>query len=298
MNHSTTRQRVLGAMNDRLIDTHRRAFTLIELIVVVAIVAVLVNLLLPVLGGAKENGRAAVCGSNIRQLTLANSAYAVDQKEHYVPAAEDLFVGLGGRKRWHGQRNSAGVSSNPQDNIFDPHRSPLRGYIGGQGRVKQCPTFTDAVQDGAVNAFEAGTGGYGYNHQYIGGRNDLYGFTAQAASTTAQTSDPAQPSHTVMFTDVALAQQQDDSPYLIEYSFCEPPFWQMTPGTPSTFATNPTIHFRHHDSANVAWTDGHVSIEKMTFSGPYMFYGMTQTTVQEMGFGWFGPESNQYFDLQ
>ena len=285
-------------MRDRLANTNREAFTLIELIVVVAVMALLINLLLPVLGAAKENGRAAVCGSNVRQLALANSTYAVDQKEHYVPAAEDLFVGLGGRKRWHGQRNSAGVSPNPQDNIFDPHRSPLRGYMDGQGRVKQCPTFTDAVQDGALNAFEAGTGGYGYNHQYVGGRNDLYGFTARAVRNTAKTTDPAQPSQTVMFTDAALAQQQGGSLYLVEYSFCEPPFWQMTPGAPSAFATNPTIHFRHHDAANAAWTDGHVSGEKMTFSGPYLLYGMPEATVQEMGFGWFGPEGNQYFDLR
>jgi len=56
------------------------AFTLVELLVVIAIIAVLASLLLPVLGRAKEAGRTAVCGSNLRQLALAAAAYSLDNK--------------------------------------------------------------------------------------------------------------------------------------------------------------------------------------------------------------------------
>ncbi len=61
--------------------TQDAAFTLIELLVVIAIIAILAALLLPVLNRAKEAGRAAVCGGNMRQLGIAAAAYTMDNKD-------------------------------------------------------------------------------------------------------------------------------------------------------------------------------------------------------------------------
>lgn len=55
-----------------------RGFTLVELLVVVAIVAVLAGLLLPALGSAKAAARRAGCLSNLRQVGLAITLYAGD----------------------------------------------------------------------------------------------------------------------------------------------------------------------------------------------------------------------------
>ncbi len=56
-------------------------FTLIELLVVIAIIAILVGILLPSLGAARERGRVMVCQSNVRQLATAAVLYAQDFKE-------------------------------------------------------------------------------------------------------------------------------------------------------------------------------------------------------------------------
>lgn len=63
----------------------RRAFTLVELLVVMAVVAILAAVLLPALSRAKESGRRAACASNLRQIILAALMYA-DEHEDTFPA--------------------------------------------------------------------------------------------------------------------------------------------------------------------------------------------------------------------
>ncbi len=54
----------------------KRGFTLIELLVVIAVIAILLGVLLPALGRAKEAGKRAACLSNLKNLTIAWNMYA------------------------------------------------------------------------------------------------------------------------------------------------------------------------------------------------------------------------------
>lgn len=61
----------------------RKAFTLIELMVVIGIIAILASMLLPALGGAKERARSMGCLSNLKQLSLGVRMYADDHRGFY-----------------------------------------------------------------------------------------------------------------------------------------------------------------------------------------------------------------------
>lgn len=68
-------------------------FTLVELLIVIAVIAVLMSILVPISHTAREQTRAVVCGSNLKQLSLALTTYAqvnetfphgFDDSEYYM----------------------------------------------------------------------------------------------------------------------------------------------------------------------------------------------------------------------
>ena len=72
----------------------RRAFTLVELLVVISIIALLVSILMPALSRARYHAKKVLCMSNMRQWGLASSSYASDYEGWYfnVPCSSDRNI--------------------------------------------------------------------------------------------------------------------------------------------------------------------------------------------------------------
>src|SRR4029453_3622312 len=71
-----------GTMRQRTLARCRQGFTLVELLVVVGITPILISILLPALGKAKDKARQVSCASNERQLYMLCMMFAQDHKGH------------------------------------------------------------------------------------------------------------------------------------------------------------------------------------------------------------------------
>ena len=106
------------------------AFTLVELLVVVAIIALLLGILLPALGRAREIARRTACMSNLRQVMLAFNYYANDFNQFYPHESNPSNGGT--MVHWN-SGSGKGAGDDGQDSLGGAFARIIQlGYIGAK----------------------------------------------------------------------------------------------------------------------------------------------------------------------
>ena len=174
------------------------AFTLVELLVVIGIIAILISILLPALSRARESAKTVQCASNMRQIGIAMRMY-VNENRGAIPPGNDFAGPVDYESAAGGSSFSPHVDwsffdllwinnyvkQNPREQTPPPAGSNLR--VGTYGVY--CPSITSIFRCPSENRTYAG--GFPWNFQYYYGMNCEAAPTVDSAGNEATSRGPA-----------------------------------------------------------------------------------------------------------
>lgn len=264
-------------MRTRSVHGIRAGFTLVEMLMVIAIIVVLASLILPAIMRARESARGVQCTNNLRQLGIGLIRFN-DVKGFYVPYRwenneEPNPYGVS-RARWQWILADfvEGPAQHPDAVAAAKGADPTCTNVPLYPKVYQCPSFTSGSDASSIR-----NGAYGYNFQYLGNSRNMVDGDPSTPYINFPINKVPDPARTVAIAD----SRGGNVPHGGHSMTLDPPHQRkrfdgknVNSPSPATFAgfdpygpdevgTDIAIYFspaepRHNNRATVVFCDGHV----------------------------------------
>lgn len=226
---------------------------MVELLVVIATIALLAGLLAPTLARGKAKAHSTACSSNLRQLGVAFMLY-LSENDDTFPTGGTVSSAGAQPEDWIWWQMQAGAASQPA--MRDPRKSAIASYLGGYDtRFFRCPADRDAPDRELQWQQNMGSELYTYSYS-------LNGHTERGMATYVS------PDRSVIYRNKMSAVVKPSMKIMLAEEKGSPM------DGPGTVAINDGLWHplgnpltsRHGGKANVTFADGHVEIVNRAFA--------------------------------